>query len=387
MNPERRAIDRSVRSRADGFGSGSAVWFRWLVLVGFAVTVLLAGPRAWRHVCGWFGDDSPVLAAGRGEQAGPSAGVDSSRAAFGGVGGQTAPVRDDALLDVRRVGVVDRPGWLVGPFAAEFLKDVHRRVEEVGIVDRRDRAAVEAFCAQLEGSCWVRSADVVRASSWGDDAGRFRVQFELRRPCLALAVLDEADPESETDENGARTDREGPATSTVFAFVDRDGVVLPRPETLAPNEIDLPRVLLPRGFERLPGAAVPFGERFPDARVLSAAEVAVEWREAFVRPVRRALRERADRVLPRLVEIDASNLGLELLPEPWSEILVGLEREDGGIAWFSYGRAPHDPRERVPVETKRLVLSRVLRAYPGLRGVRRGDLRMENTWRDWIGVD
>ena len=156
-------------------------------------------------------------------------------------------------------------------------------------------------------------------------------------------------------------------------LVDRAGVCLP--PSRKPS--GLPRVVLtglpgyPAGGTREP---VRLGMFHPDPVVRAAAAVAVEWRDEMVPLVPGA---------PPLVEVDASNLGFRFIADV-SEVRVGLRRSDGEVVYLAYGRPPGARLERVPVETKARVLKQILDHAPGLMGVRGGDLRFENRWRDWL---
>ena len=81
------------------------------------------------------------------------------------------------------------------------------------------------------------------------------------------------------------------------------------------------------------------GEEHPDPRVLAAAAVAVEWRDAVAPGLTRPL---------PLVEVDASNLHYRLLADRrTSQVRVVVRRGDGGEARLDYGQPPNQPLPRV----------------------------------------
>jgi hypothetical protein len=174
---------------------------------------------------------------------------------------------------------------------------------------------------------------------------RFRVRLGLRRPLCEVVVA------------GGRR-----------AVVDRDGIAM-RP-TEEPTE--LPRIDLRHEVGALVARPVRFGEPFPDDRVLAAAAVAAEWRDVI-----RASCPGA----PRLLEIDPHNLGWRFLAHPsYTQIVVLLERSDGGVASFQYGlsEAHGGP---VSAADRAEVLCKILAEFPGLAGIENGDLRLRNLWR------
>lgn len=247
------------------------------------------------------------------------------------------------LVDLDLVGFGERPDWLKGPLLLAVARDLSPRLAEK--VHLLDRAAAQRVERRLLASPWVKG---VRLREERPD--RFQVSLDLRRPVV------------EVEAPGGRL------------LVDRDGVCLPpaRPSS------GLPRVVLtglPEYGGRT-GPAVRFGMPHPDPAVRAAAAVAVEWRDEMVPLVPGA---------PPLVEVDTSNLDYRFLDEARvSEVRVGLRREDGGVVYLAYGRPPGARLERVPVATKARVLQRILDHAPGLMGLRGGDLRFENRWRDWL---
>ena len=183
-----------------------------------------------------------------------------------------------------------------------------------------------------------------------------------------------------------------------IALVDEQGDAMPVPaavesDTRVADYLDsLPTVELTRTVARSlePHAStdgsmstaaqrLTFGERFPLRSVVAAAAVAREWRDEIAGALPSC---------PRLRAIDPSNVGVARLPAPYfAEVLVGLERADGGVAWFAYGRDPGAPEDALTPAVRVGVLAKVLVAFPGLSGVRRGDLRMTNRWRSSIAVE
>jgi hypothetical protein len=326
--------------RSGDAGGGRGAWaFRLIVLSAFAATVWFAGPTAWRRVGGWLGDGAAARTSSTETSNAETSNTETSSSA--------------TTVDPRRVQAVSGPRWMGSDYASSLLRELDGVTATAPDFDLRDLAAVEAFRKTLTTLPFASGVEIERLRD-----GRVRAYVTLRRPELELRTV----------------------SGGAFATVDAHGVLLP---PVGGEDGDLPACELPDGTERVVGAVVQHGERFPDDRVVAAAAVAHEWRVEFSEPARAANIE-----LPALGAVDASNLGLMRLPAPWSEVLVGLERGDGrGLAWFAYGRAPDDPRERVSIAVKRRVLMGVLKLHPGLRGVQRGDLRMENTWRDWIGED
>lgn len=284
---------------------------RGLVLGSFLVTLVIAGPRAWR-VC--------------------SAHV--ARAAVGGVGPRV-------LLD--RVTVRTAPQWARGPWLRAIFADLEPLLS--GSVPIMDEEAARGLRARLGRSPWVAAAHVRRRFP-----DRFEVELELRRPVL-------------------RVDAQGPdGHRRPACLVDAHGVCLPWTPAGA--------MLAAATTEAEAVSSLSPGALAPDPRVRAAAAVAAEWRADLAPLVPGA---------PDLVEVDAANLGYRYLADGrWSEVRVGLRRADGGVAWFDYGHPPGSAYARVAVEDKALVLRRVLAAFPGLAGLRGGDLRFVNRWRDWL---
>jgi hypothetical protein len=200
-----------------------------------------------------------------------------------------------------------------------------------------DEAAAVELSRRLRAVPWVR--DVALERLFPD---RFRIGVELRRPVLVVRAAAGAD---------------------AVCAVDGTGICLPV------ADVDLPATTS--------SAAVELGRAHPDPAVVAAAAVAVEWAEEIAPHVPGA---------PDLVEVDATNLGYRFLADRrFSEVVVGLRGADG-VASLAYGHAPGSAAPRVPLEVKRTVLRGMLAEFPGLSGLRGGDLRFRNRWRDWLIV-
>jgi hypothetical protein len=248
------------------------------------------------------------------------------------------------MVDLDLVGFGEKPKWLRGPLLLAVARDLSPRLS--GKVGLLDEASARRVKTRLLASPWVQA---VRLRQEHPD--RFRVSLDLRQPVLEVELP------------GARL------------LVDRHGVCLP--PTHSPS--GLPRAVL-TGLPGYPagGTAAPvrLGLPHPDPVVRAAAAVAVEWRDEMVPLVPAA---------PPLVEVDASNLEYRFIAEARvSEVRVGLRRQDGEIVYLAYGRPPGARLERVPIAVKAKVLRRILAHAPGLMGLRGGDLRFENRWRDWL---
>lgn len=306
-------------------GRGVLMANRWIVRItvwtAFLVTVVAAGPRAWRVV------HARLQAI---QARAPAATVEVGRVGFG-----RTPVwlRGELLLAV----LEDIGPRLTGAPAAVRSAAAMRATDTVGLLDE---AAARGLRERLLRSPWIRSVHLRRRYP-----DRFLVDAELRRPVLE-ALVGEGQPQ---------------------VLVDGDGVCLPAVRVDA----------LPRTQARaVDDAAALVGRIHPDARVRAAAAVAREWRDELRPLVPDA---------PALVEVDASNLGYAYLADRrWSEVCVGLARRDGGIAWFGYGHPPGTRLPRVAVQDKAVVMRAILAAVPGLAGLQSGDLRMTNRWRDWL---
>lgn len=225
------------------------------------------------------------------------------------------------------------PEWLRGPLLVALLEDLEPRLR--GSVAIMDDTAAGALRSGLEASPWVTEARLERRFP-----DRFRVEFELRRPVLEVV-----------------------AGERVVALVDSLGIALPAPVL---------RTGLPRTVVSSAPPDVVAGAPFPDHGVRAAAGVVREWNDEIRSAVADA---------PLLVEVDARNLGWRFVADPAaSQIVVGLERRDGGTAFFHYGLAHADGGPVEPA-VKAAVLGDLVREHPGLDGITGGDLRRRNLWR------
>jgi hypothetical protein len=244
------------------------------------------------------------------------------------------------LVQLDRVGVRAKPDWLQGPLLLAVSKDLAPALQDqIAILDE---PAARDLQARLQLSPWVRGAVLAR-----EFPDRFRVDLELRRPVLAVRT----------------------AGGEPLCLVDRDGTALPWFET------DLPTVRLHREGGA-PTLRFEPGRRVDEPRVVAAAAIAVEWRD-----------ELAPRVsgCPRLLEVDTTNLGESWMRgRGYPEVRVILARSDGHAVVFCYGRPVGSPLPRVAVQTKALVLSKILARAPGLAGLVAGDLRFKNRWADYL---
>lgn len=243
-------------------------------------------------------------------------------------------------VDLDQVGFLAQPDWMdrelllaVSTALSPLLQQDLAILDEVaGRQLRDDLAAVP----------WVREVGIDRRMP-----DRLRLQLELRRPVLAVRGAD-GEP---------------------LCLVDADAIVLPWVDTPLPVTF-LHREGGPPGMANEPGR--PAG----DARVRTAAGIAVEWRDQVAPLVTGC---------PELVEIDATNLGERWLRGPsYPEIRVKLRRNDGGTVIFAYGRPVDSALPRVPVQTKAGVLANILARYPGLQGLVAGDLRLARRWADYL---
>lgn len=249
--------------------------------------------------------------------------------------------RHSPLVDRDRVGFVAQPEWMNEPLLLAVSRDL--QVWLRGEQPILDDAAARELLAGLATVPWVEETRLERVFP-----DKFRVVFGLRRP--VVAVLEESGrPLCLCDKQG-----------TALPWVDRHG---------------LPAVVLRRegGETSMQGR---LGERAPDDRVLAAAAVAVEWRDEIAPHVTGC---------PRLLEIDANNLGLRWAKAPeYPEVRVRLERRDGAPVVFGYDHPVGSKWPRVPAATKAKVLRAVLHDFPGLDGLVAGDLRFELRWRSWL---
>lgn len=248
--------------------------------------------------------------------------------------------RPGPMVRLDEVGFLGRPRWM----SDEMLLSVSETIspwlsDEVGILDE---AAAVRLRDGLVSTPWVRSARLKRVFP-----DRFQLDLELRRPSVAVHAGDD-EP---------------------LCLLDEAGVMLPW------SASELPVVRLYRAGGS-PTMAVSFGERARERRALVAAAVVSEWRRD-VAPLVKAC--------PRLLEVDATNLGEQwIVGVQYPEIRVVLERRDGEPVRFAYGRPPDSALPRVPARTKALVLDNIVREFEGLGGLSAGDLRLARRWKDYL---
>ena len=252
-----------------------------------------------------------------------------------GSGSQPGPT---VALD--RVGFVERPDWLTDEMLLSVAETVSPWLsDEVGILDEATSLRLRDG---LLSTPWARSVRIERVFP-----DRFRLNLELRRPVMAVHAGDD-EP---------------------LCLVDAAGFMLPW------SDSELPVVRLYRDGGS-PTMAVSYGERARARRVLAAAQVVEEWRREVAPLVRDC---------PRLVEVDATNLGERwIVGVQYPEIRVVLARDDGELVSFAYGRPPDSPLPRVPARTKALVLDNIVRERPGLAGLVAGELRLARRWKDYL---
>jgi len=249
------------------------------------------------------------------------------------------PARSPAVA-LDHVGFVERPEWMDRPLLVAVSAAVAPFLS--GEVPILDEVAARQLSDDLATVPWIREVAIERVFP-----DRFRLRFDLRRPVLGVR-----------DAEGAP-----------LCLVDRDGVVLPFVDTPVP-------VTFLHREGGAPTMATRFGEPAGDARVRAAAAVAVEWRDQLAPLVANC---------PRLVEVDATNLGERWLRGPsYPEIRVKLARSDGAAVVFAYDRRVDTRLPRVPVQTKAAVLTGILGKHPGLNGLVAGDLRLARRWADWL---
>lgn len=244
------------------------------------------------------------------------------------------------LVALDRVGFVTAPAWLDAPLLLAVSADLSPWLrDEVPILDE---PAVRALVDGLRTVAWVRDVGVERVFP-----DRFRLRLDMRRPVVAVR-----------DADGAP-----------LCLADRDGIVLPFVETPLPV-VRLHREGGPPTMPNEPGRVAS------DGRVRAAAAIAVEWRDEL---------EPLVAGCPRLLEVDATNLGERWLRGPsYPEIRVKLARADGAPVVFAYDRPVDSPLARVPVATKAAVLTNILARHPGLGGLVAGDLRLARRWADYL---
>lgn len=244
------------------------------------------------------------------------------------------------LVVLDRVGFADQPDWLDRPLLLAMAADLSPWLsDELPILDD---AANQRLATALRSVPWVRNASLSRVFP-----NRLRVALELRRPVLGVRSA-EGEP---------------------LCLVDRSGVALPWVET------PLPVVWLHREGGAATAAFSP-GQPIAEPRVLAAAAVAVEWRDAVAPLVANC---------PALLEVDTTNLGERWRRgRPYAEIRVKLRRHDGEGVVFAYDRPVDSPWPRVPAATKAAVLRAILADHPGLAGLTGGDLRLAHRFRDYL---
>ncbi|MBL8727258.1 MAG: hypothetical protein JNM25_02430 [Planctomycetes bacterium] len=247
---------------------------------------------------------------------------------------------DGPTVDLDRVGFLARPEWLDRELLLAVSTSLSPQLQ--GDIAMLDDAAGRRLRDELTAVPWVREVRLDRVMP-----DRLQMQLELRRPVLAVR------------------DADGDA----ICLVDGEAIVLPWVDT------PLPVTLLHREGGPTTMAHEP-GRPAMDARVRTAAAIAVEWRDAVAPLVPDC---------PALVEVDATNLGERWLRGPsYPEVRVKLRRADGGTVIFAYGRPVDSALPRVLPQTKAGVLANILARYPGLQGLVAGDLRLARRWADYL---
>lgn len=249
------------------------------------------------------------------------------------------PARSPAVA-LDSVGFVARPEWMDGPLLLAVSASLSPWLQ--GELRILDEDGARLMVAGLRSVAWVADVGVERMFP-----DRFRLRVELRRPVLAVR-----------DADGAP-----------LCLVDRAATMLPWVDT------PLPVTFLHRegGAGTMVNTA---GQVAGDPRVRAAAAIAVEWRDDVAPQVAGC---------PRLVEVDATNLGERWLRGPsYPEIRVKLARADGAGVVFAYDRPVDSPLPRVPTSTKVTVLGCILQRHPGLAGLVAGDLRLLRRWADYL---
>jgi hypothetical protein len=206
-----------------------------------------------------------------------------------------------------------------------------------------DDASLQRLREGLLSVPWVEGVALQRVFP-----DRLCLELDLRRPVLGVRDCDGAP----------------------LCLVDRNAIVLPWVDT------PLPVAFLYRDGNQPGSMKVVPGERCAVPRVRAAAAVAVEWRDELAPLVKQC---------PRLIEVDATNLGEKWMRGPrYPEVRVKLARRDGAAVVFAYDRPVDSPLPRVPVKTKAEVLEQILARYPQLDGLVAGDLRLSRRWADWL---
>lgn len=320
-----------MRSQRREPGESSRVTSPWLprllVLSALVLTLVIAGPRAWRAVAARI----EAQAAGSAARS--------------------------PLVATDRLGSIDGPPWLRGDLLRAFLTDLEPLLR--GSVRIMDEPAARALRERLLTSAWVRSVSIDRAFP-----DRFRVHFDLRRPVARLI--------------GSAA--EGSHTLAVF---DADGVPLPTRGVELP---ELPIVALEGAAPAFDRTTLEAGVASVDRRILAACAVAAEWRDELAPllpevPALRAIDPRnvdyglvADPHYARVL------VGLQRGTGGSGDQQRGRE-VDAGLAWFHHGVAQRHGGAVSPA-TRAEVLRQILAERPGLVGVDGGDLRLRNLWRN-----
>ena len=118
------------------------------------------------------------------------------------------------------------------------------------------------------------------------------------------------------------------------------------------------------------------GQASDEPRVRVAVGIAKEWNEQLAPLVEQC---------PRLLEIDATNLGERWIRGPeYPEVRVHLKRDDDQPVVFGYGHPVDSPLDRVPVTRKAEVLRKILKEHAGLEELVAGDLRFSRRWSDYL---
>jgi hypothetical protein len=240
-----------------------------------------------------------------------------------------------------RVGFASQPDWMDKPLLLAVATALSPWLaDDVPILDD---ASLHRLRGGLLGVPWVQEVAMQRVFP-----DRLRIDLDLRQPVLGVRDCD----------------------GKPLCLVDRNVIALPWVDT------PLPVVWLYRDGAQPGSMRVAPGQRCAEARVRAAAAIALEWRD-----------ELAPLVVdcPRLVEVDATNLGERWMRGPrYPEIRVKLARRDGTLVVFAYDRPVDTPLPRVPVKTKAEVLAKILVRYPQLDGLVAGDLRLSQRWADWL---
>lgn len=253
------------------------------------------------------------------------------------LGGEAQP---GPTVNLDHVGFMDRPEWLNSEMLVSVAESVSPWLsDEIGLLDEETSRRMRDG---LLGTPWVRNVRVERVFP-----DRFRLHLSLRRPLLAV-LADGAEP---------------------LCLVDEFGTMLPWAHS------ELPKLYLYRQGGA-PTMAVQFGEVSDEPRVRVAAGIAKEWRAELAPLVAQC---------PRLLEIDATNLGERWIRGPeYPEVRVHVQRGDGLPVVFGYGRPVDSPLNRVPVRRKAEVLAQILKYHAGLDELVAGDLRFSRRWADYL---